>query len=84
MSTFSRDAMRILCLSLAGRWWRAEWETGEFGIFTLRVVPGEGKDALRSGKHDSCVQAFGPSELSGWHVDNRQRSLIRSIAGYFS
>ena len=25
----SRDAMRILCLSLAGRWWRAEWETGQ-------------------------------------------------------
>ena len=21
--------MRILCFSLAGRWWRAEWETGE-------------------------------------------------------
>ena len=28
LSTFSRDAMRIICLSLAGRWWRAEWETG--------------------------------------------------------
>ena len=28
LSTFSRDAMRIMCLSLAGRWWRAEWETG--------------------------------------------------------
>ena len=32
LSTFSRDAMRILCLSLAGRWWRAESETGEFDI----------------------------------------------------
>ena len=30
LSTFSRDAMRILCLSLAGRWWPAECETGEF------------------------------------------------------
>ena len=29
LSTFSRDAMRILCLSLAGRWWRTEWETGQ-------------------------------------------------------
>ena len=29
LSTFSRDAMRILCLSQAGRWWRAEFETGE-------------------------------------------------------
>ena len=29
LSTFSRDAMRILCLSLAGRWWRAECELGE-------------------------------------------------------
>ena len=28
LSTFSGDAMRIMCLSLAGRWWRAEWETG--------------------------------------------------------
>ena len=28
LSTFSRDAMRIICLSLVGRWWRAEWETG--------------------------------------------------------
>ena len=27
----SCDAMRILCLSLAGRWWRAECETGELG-----------------------------------------------------
>ena len=25
----SRDAMQILCLSRAGRWWRAEWEMGE-------------------------------------------------------
>ena len=25
----SRDSMRILCLSLAGRWWRAECETGQ-------------------------------------------------------
>ena len=32
LSTFSRDAMRILCLSLAGRWWRAERETGQ--LFT--------------------------------------------------
>ena len=30
LSTFSRDAMRIMCFSLAGRWWRAEWETGLF------------------------------------------------------
>ena len=30
--TFSRDAMRILCLSLAGRWWRAECYTGELEI----------------------------------------------------
>ena len=29
LSTFSHDAMRILCLSLAGSWWRAEWETGQ-------------------------------------------------------
>ena len=28
LSTFSRDAMHIMCLFLAGRWWRAEWETG--------------------------------------------------------
>ena len=28
LSTFSRDAMRIMCLSLAGRWWRPKWETG--------------------------------------------------------
>ena len=35
LSTFPRDAMRIMCLSLAGRWWRAEWETGllTFGRF---------------------------------------------------
>ena len=35
--TFSRDAMRILCLSLAGRWWRAECETRELQI-KLKVL----------------------------------------------
>ena len=29
ISTFSRDAMQVLCLSLAGRWWRAKCETGQ-------------------------------------------------------
>ena len=33
LSTFSRDAMRILCLSLAGRWWRPECETGQLERF---------------------------------------------------
>ena len=32
LSTFSRDPMRILCLSLAGRWWCAEWEMGEYSV----------------------------------------------------
>ena len=30
LSTFSRDAIRILCLSLAGRWWRAEFISFHF------------------------------------------------------
>ena len=37
LSTFSRDAMRILCLSLAGRWCRAELETGELKIKPYKV-----------------------------------------------
>ena len=28
VNTF-HDTMQILCLSLAGRWWRTEWETGQ-------------------------------------------------------
>ena len=40
MSTFSRDAMRILCLSLAGRWWRAECETGQLFTFINNIYPG--------------------------------------------
>ena len=31
----SRDAMRILCLSLAGRWWRSECELGQFNDFQV-------------------------------------------------
>ena len=38
LSTFSRDAIQILCLSLAGRWWRAEWETGQLNKFALVYV----------------------------------------------
>ena len=30
LSRFSINAMPILCLSLVGRWWRAECETGQF------------------------------------------------------
>ena len=34
LSTFSRDAMRILCLSLAGRWWHAEWEMDQLHLWS--------------------------------------------------
>ena len=29
LSTFSRDAVRILCLSLAGHWWCPKCEMGQ-------------------------------------------------------
>ena len=50
MSTFSRDAMQILCLSLAGRWWRAECETSQ-------LVPQEDLD-------DSMIFASQKSSLN--------------------
>ena len=40
LSTFSRDATRIMCLSLAGRWWRAEWETGLLFISSFHMPNG--------------------------------------------
>ena len=38
LSTFSSDALRILCLSLVGRWWRAEWETGELLVLFKKMM----------------------------------------------
>ena len=43
LSTFSRDAMRIMCLSLAGHWWRAEWETGLLLCVLSRVASPSGQ-----------------------------------------
>ena len=34
----SRDAMQILCLSLAGRWWRAECEMGHLDGAKIGVL----------------------------------------------
>ena len=37
LSTFSRDAMRILYLSLARHWWHVEWETGELIVLVHQM-----------------------------------------------
>ena len=74
LSTFSRDAMRIMCLSLAGRWWRAELRKRVYRNRRQLVVPAKCfstprhlKYLIPSSTTEAYKYSFYPRKIRIWN-----------------